>query len=86
MAVLLRLLDSASGSEGEWTEMTTRLLFILVYSLLESIFFIWAFTTKDEQKKQTRLLYAIYFALCVIGKELAAVAIHTGAYPLWNNK
>lgn len=66
--------------------MTLRLFFVLVYSIADAVFFFWALFTKDEQKKQTRLLFAIYFALCVIGKELAAVAIHTGAFPLWNNR
>lgn len=66
--------------------MTLRLFFVIVYSLADSLFFFWAITTKDEQKRQTRLLFAIYFALCVISKELAAVAIHTGAFPLWSNK
>ena len=66
--------------------MTTRLFFVLAYMTAETVFFIWALVTQDEQKRQTRLLFAIYFALCVIGKELGAIAIHTGAYPLWNNK
>lgn len=66
--------------------MTIRLFFVMVYMLAEAGFFIAALATPDEQKRQTRLLFAIYFALCVIGKELAAVAIHTGAYPLWNNR
>lgn len=66
--------------------MTLRLLFVIVYSIADITFFLMALFAKDEQKRQTRLLFAIYFALCVIGKELAAVAIHTGAFPLWNNK
>lgn len=66
--------------------MTMRLFFVLAYSIAESVFFLWALFTPDEQKRQTRLLFAIYFALCVIGKEIGAIAIHVGAYPLWNNK
>lgn len=66
--------------------MTTRLFFVLLYSLLGLVFFVWAIATKDEQKKQTRLLYAIIFILFEIAKILGAIAIHTGAYPLWNNK
>lgn len=66
--------------------MTPRLFMILVYMLIEAGFFLAALMTKDEQKRQTRLLFAIYFALCVIGKEIGAIAIHTGAFPLWNNK
>lgn len=66
--------------------MTMRLFFVLAYSLASACFFIAAIATSDAQKRQTRLLLAIYFALCEIGKILAAVAIHTGAFPLWNNK
>lgn len=66
--------------------MTLRLFMVTVYMLAEAGFFIAALVTKDEQKRQTRLLFAIYFALCVLGKEIAAIAIHTGAFPLWNNK
>lgn len=66
--------------------MTVRLFMVMVYMLAEAGFFISALATKDEQKRQTRLLFAIYFALCVLSKEIAAIAIHTGAFPLWNNK
>lgn len=66
--------------------MTVRLFMVMVYMLAEAGFFISALVAKDEQKRQTRLLFAIYFALCVLSKEIAAIAIHTGAFPLWNNK
>lgn len=66
--------------------MTLRLFMVTVYMLAEAGFFIAALVAKDEQKRQTRLLFAIYFALYVLGKEIAAIAIHTGAFPLWNNK
>lgn len=66
--------------------MTMRLFLVIVYMLIEAGFFLAAIATKNEQKRQTRLLFAIYFALCVLGKEIAAIAIHTGAFPLWNNR
>lgn len=66
--------------------MTMRLFMVMVYMLAELGFLISALLAKDEQKRQTRMLFAIYFALCVLGKEIAAIAIHTGAFPLWNNK
>lgn len=66
--------------------MTLRLFLVIVYMLIEAGFFLAAIATKDEQKRQTRLLFAIYFALCVMSKEIAAIAIHTGAFPLWNNR
>lgn len=66
--------------------MTLRLFFVIVYWLADAGFFLAALATNDQQKRQTRLLFAIYFALCAISKEIAAIAIHTGAFPLWNNK
>lgn len=66
--------------------MTIRLFLVIVYMLAEFGFVIAALATSDEQKRQTRMLFAIYFALCVLSKEIAAIAIHTGAFPLWNNK
>lgn len=66
--------------------MTIRLVTVLVNGLLAMILFFMALAASDEQKKQTRLLYAIWFALAEIVQILGAIAHHTGAYPLWNNK
>lgn len=63
-----------------------RLFMFLTYSLLDMLFFVAALATKDQQKRQTRILFAIWFALGAIAQVLNAVAIHTGAFPLWNNR
>lgn len=66
--------------------MTLRLFMLLAYWALELGFVTAALSTSDTQKRQTRMLFAIWFSLLGIGKILGAIAIHTGAYPLWNNK
>lgn len=66
--------------------MTLRLFLIAIEMLADIGFFLAALAAKDNEKRQTRLLFAIYFAICVIGHEIGAIAIHVGAFPLWNNK
>jgi hypothetical protein len=66
--------------------MTVRLFFVTVNMLLSVIFFWSSLWTEDQQSRQTRLLFAIYFSLGAIGFTLGAIALHTGAYPLWNNR
>lgn len=64
--------------------MTIRLFLVLTYSLAALVLFVWSLV--DARRRQTLMLYAIWFALLDIGQVLSAVAIHTGAFPLWNNK
>jgi hypothetical protein len=63
---------------------TIRLLLVLTYALAAQVLFIWSLV--DARRRRTLILYAIWFALLEIGQVLNAIAVHTGAFPLWNNK
>jgi hypothetical protein len=64
--------------------MTMRLLFVIVNDLLSYGLIMWSLV--DSKRRQTLVAYAIWFQLMSIGLTLGAIAIHVGAYPLWNNK
>jgi hypothetical protein len=64
--------------------MTVRLVGVLGNSLIALLLFLWSLV--DSERRQTLVTYAIWFELMSIGFTLGAIAIHTGAYPLWNNK
>jgi hypothetical protein len=64
--------------------MTVRLIAVLGNSLIALVLFFWSLL--DAKRRRTLICYAIWFELMSISFILGAIAIHTGAYPLWNNK
>lgn len=64
--------------------MTVRLFMVLTYSLIGWGLFTWSLI--DGKRRSTLITYAIWFELLSIVKILGAIALHVGAYPLWNNR
>lgn len=64
--------------------MTLRLFMVLSCSFVAMSLFFWSLF--DGKRRQLLITYAIWFELASIVYILGAIAIHTGAYPLWNNK
>jgi hypothetical protein len=64
--------------------MTFRLVAVLGNSLIAIVLFTWSLV--DPKRRQTLICYAIWFELVSLVFVIGAIAIHTGAYPLWNNK
>lgn len=64
--------------------MTLRLCMVLVNTALAYVLFLWSLV--DNERRRTLITYAIWFELASIAQILGAIAIHVGAYPLWNNK
>ena len=60
-----------------------KAIFVAICMTLAAGFFIAALFIDDLQKKQTRLLYAIFFKLSAIGSTVNAIGTKVGALPLW---
>jgi len=64
--------------------MTLRLILVLGNDLIAFVLFWWSLF--DSKRRRTLITYAIWFQLASLGHTVAAIALHVGAYPLWNNK